>query len=46
MVAEADHYDQVIFFGGDSDFEPLLKYLRDNGKTSCVLEENSLPLLN
>jgi len=49
MVAEMNHYDAIIFFGGDSDFEPLLSYLRNNGKyIICVgkKESTALELIN
>jgi uncharacterized LabA/DUF88 family protein len=33
MISNMKNYDIAILLGGDSDFVPLLKYLRDNGKT-------------
>jgi len=42
MVAEMNHYDGIIFLGGDSDFEPLLSELRNNGKyIICVGKRKS-----
>ena len=49
MTAEIEHYDRAIFFGGDGDFEPLLCFLRNNGKyIICVgrKESTALDLIN
>jgi len=45
MTAEKEHYDQVIFFGGDGDFKSLLSFLRNNGKyIICVGRKESTAL--
>ncbi|MGC9602806.1 MAG: NYN domain-containing protein [Minisyncoccia bacterium] len=37
LVAQKDSFDQVIVLSGDGDFLPVLKYLRENGKSILVL---------
>lgn len=45
MTAEMEHYERAIFFGGDGDFEPLLCFLRNNGKyIICVGRKESTAL--
>ncbi len=45
MTAERGHYERAIFFGGDGDFEPLLRFLRNNGKyIICVGRRESTAL--
>jgi uncharacterized LabA/DUF88 family protein len=37
IMATMGSYDEIIFLGGDSDFAPLIKHLRENGKhVICV----------
>lgn len=46
MIAEMGHYDRAIFLSGDGDFEPLLSFLRNNGKyIVCVARKQSTSFL-
>ena len=42
MLSSIDHYDVAVFMGGDSDFEPLLSYLRNNGKYIIILGKKEM----
>ncbi len=37
MLAEVNQYDEVVFFGGDGDFAPVLEHLRNLGKRVSVI---------
>ena len=37
MLAEVSQYDDVVFFGGDGDFAPVLEHLRNLGKRVRVI---------
>lgn len=37
MLAEVTQYDEVVFFGGDGDFAPVLEHLRNLGKRVRVI---------
>ena len=42
MLSSINHYDVAVFMGGDSDFEPLLRYLRNNGKYIIILGKKEM----
>jgi uncharacterized LabA/DUF88 family protein len=49
MITSMDSYDEAVLLGGDSDFVPVIQYLRTNGKkVICVgrKESTALELLN
>lgn len=49
IMASMDSYDEMVFLGGDSDFAPLIKHLRESGKhVTCVSRRQStgLELIN
>lgn len=49
IMASINSYDEIVFLGGDSDFAPLIKHLRENGKhVICVgrRQSTALELIN
>lgn len=45
MTASVNNYDIFYFMSGDSDFAPLIKYLRENGKqVVCIARKQSTSL--
>jgi len=49
IMASMDSYDEMVFLGGDSDFAPLIKHLRESGKhVTCISRRQStgLELIN
>ncbi len=40
MMIYRERYDELVLLSGDTDFVPVLEYLRNNGKNiTCVAEE-------
>lgn len=49
IMASIGSYDELVFLGGDSDFAPLIKHLRESGKhVTCVgrRQSTALELIN
>jgi len=49
LVSNRSHYDEAVLVGGDSDFVPVVRFLRDEGKRVTVVGQRgftSLELIN